>query len=182
MIRRWIESQAWWDRIERQPDHGRLLALLIALALAGGLAIASATAIGVRHFTIDWHYVAGYGRQPDRGWSSFFGLWALTTVAPFIQGFVGACLLKLYSRPAQWLRSTAVAVVGTLPVYVSGLALVMLPGILIVAIAFLISCAWWGSGSRRLLGVADADVPDYVAVSLVGSGPLLMMLSASVPL
>ncbi len=177
-----LEPDAWWDFIEPKLDRGQALPILLAVALAGGLNIAAATEIGVRNFNTDWNYVAGYGMQPDRGWAPFLALWAVAAIAPFAQGLVSAYLLKLYVRPRQWLRAMAVAVIGSIPTYVAGLGLILLPGILIVVTAFLVSCAWWSSGGRRLLGVIDSDSADHVAVSLVLSGALLVLLSASVPL
>ncbi len=182
MIGTLFDPDAWWDFIESKLEQGRALPILCALALAGGFGIALATEIGVRTFNTDWNHVAGYGMQPNRGWAPFFALWTIAAIGPFVQGLVSAYLLKLYARPRRWLRSIAVAVIGSIPVYVAGPTLVLLPGILIVVIAFLVSCAWWASGSRRLLGVIDGDSADHVACSLVLSGALLVLVSASVPL
>lgn len=182
MIGPLFDPEAWWDFIEPKIDHGGALPLLCALALGGGLVIALATEIGIRIFNTDWNYVAGYGMQRDRGWAPFFTLWAVVGLAPFVQGLVSAGLLKLYAHSRRWLRAIAVAVIGSIPVYVAGLSLILLPGILIVIVAFLVSCAWWAGGSRRLLGVAYGDSAEYVAVSLVVSGALLVLLSANVPL
>ena len=179
---RWFDSDRWWSFIEPKLDHGPALPLLIATALGGGLVIALATEIGVRHFNTDWHYVAGYSMQRDRDWSAFIALWIIAAAAPFVLGAVSASLLKLYSRPRRWLRATAVAVIGSIPVYTAGVTLIVLPGILIVVMAVLISCSWWGSGSRRLLGVGATDSAEYVAASLVVASVLLMLLSAAMPL
>lgn len=182
MIGALFDPEKWWSCIEPKLDKGGALPILLAIALAGGLNIALATEIGVRNFNTDWHYVAGYGLQPDRGWAPFLGLWAVAAGGPFVQGVISAWLLKLYARPRQWVRPIAVAVIGSIPTYIAGLSLILLPGILIVVVAFLVSCAWWSSGSRTLLGVIDADSAEYVAVSLVLSGALVLLLSASMPL
>ncbi len=182
MIIRWFDPDSWWDFIEPKLDQRHVLPMLLGVALVGGFGIALATEIGVRIFNTDWNYVAGYGMQRDRGGAPFLALWGIAAGAPLMQGLVGAHLLKFYSRPRQWLRSIAVAVVGTIPVYVAGLTLVVLPGILVVVIAFLVSCAWWSSGSRRLLGIVYGDSAEHVAGTLVLSGALLVLVSASVPI
>lgn len=186
MIGTLFNPDAWWDFIEPKIERGNAPLLLCALAIIGGLFVALATEIGVRNFNTDWNYVAGYGAQPNRGWTAFVALWAVAALGPFVQGLVSANLLQLYvhreRRPRPWLRAIAVAVIGSIPTYIAGLSLIMLPGMLIVVIAFLVSCAWWTSGSRRLLGVIDGDAAEYVAVSVVLSGALLVLLSASVPL
>lgn len=178
----WLDPERWWNLVEPKLDDGRALPYLIATALGGGLLIALATEIGVRYFNTDWHYVAGYSTQRNRGWSAFVALWIVAAAAPFTHGAVSAYLLKLYSLPRRWLRATAVAVIGSIPVYTAGVTLILLPGILIVVIALLISCNWWGSGSRRLLGVGDTDSAEYVAASLAVAGALLVLVSAAIPL
>ena len=80
--------------------------------------------------------------------------------------------------PLRWRRSVAVAIIGSVPMYVAGAALVLLPGILLFAIAFLISCGWWASGNRRLLGLTYAESPEHVAVSLLVSGGVLILLAS----
>jgi hypothetical protein len=178
----WFDPDRWWNLVEPKLDDGRLLPYLIATALGGGLLIALASEIGVRYFNTDWHYVAGYSTQPNRGWSTFVALWIVAAAAPLALGAVSASLLKLYSLPRRWLHATAVAVVGSIPVYAAGVTLILLPGILIVVVALLVSCGWWGSGSRRFLGIGYTDSAEYVAASLAVTGALLVLLSAAIPL
>lgn len=177
----WFDANRWWDFIEPKLERRRVLPLLIAIALVGGLVIALATEIGVRYFNTDWHYVAGYSAQAKRSWAPFFALWTVAAAAPFVLGAASTYLLKFYARQRRWLRGIAVGVIGTIPTYVAGTSLILLPGMLLVVIAFLISCSWWGSGSRRLLGVRDTESAEYVAVSLAIAGALLVLLSAAIP-
>ena len=72
--------------------------------------------------------------------------------------------------------------IGSIPVYAAGATLIWLPGILIVVVALLISCSWWGSGSRRLLGISDGESAEYIAASLTVAGALLVLVSAGIPL
>ncbi|MGH6608786.1 MAG: hypothetical protein ACRECQ_00870 [Burkholderiaceae bacterium] len=178
----WLDADAWWDFIEPKLDAGRAVPIVAVIALVGGLIIATATEIGVRIFNTDWNYVAGYTAQGNRGWQPFFALWAIAAAGPIVQGLVSTMLMKFNSPPPVWLRGIAVAVIGMIPIYVASVTLFMLPGILIVAVAFLISCAWWGSGNRRLLGIRDGDSAEHVAVSLAISGAILLLLSASIPI
>lgn len=180
-----FEPDRLWDAFE-QGSRGRggfqLAQRVIAMAVVGAFGIALASEIGVRLFNTDWNYVAGYTTQRSRGFGPFFMLWAMALLLPIAQGLIAAALLPMYSRPRRWARGVAVAVMGSIPVYLAGLTLVFLPGILLVAFAFLISCAWWASGSRRLLGVQAGDSADFVAASLVGSSALIFFVSAAVPL
>jgi hypothetical protein len=172
----------WWDAVESRLDDRRLPLMLLALAFSGAFGIALACEIGVRYFNTDWNYGLGYSVQRGRDWKPFFALWAGVAIAPIVQGLVAVALLKIYSRPLCWRRGVAVAIIGSIPMYVIGPTLVLLPGILIFAVAFLISCSWWASGNRRLLGVSDSESAEHVAVSLTISGVLMMLGSSALPL
>ena len=177
-----FDPEAWWDAIEPLLGDRRLTIALIFLALAGSLVVATASEIGIRVFNTSWNNTFGYAVQANRSWLSFFALWGGFTIATIVQGLVGAALLRIYSKPQRWLRGVAVAIVGSVPMYVAGAALVFLPGILLFAIAFLISCGWWASGNRRLLGLTYGESPEHVAVSLVVSSGLMVLIASSVPL
>ena len=181
-MRKLGDPEAWWGAIEPLLDDRRLTIALILLALLGSFVVATASEIGIRVFNTSWDNTLGYAVQLDRGWRPFVALWGGFTIATIVQGLIGAALLKIYSKPQRWLRSVAVAVVGSVPMYVAGVTLVLLPGILLFAIAFLISCGWWASGNRRLLGLTYGESPEHVAVSLVVSGGLMVLIASSVPL
>jgi hypothetical protein len=66
-----------------------------------------------------------------------------------------------------------VAVVGALPIYAAGLALVVLPGVLLLFAAFFLSCFWWSAGLRTVLGVPPGDAGEFNVLALLGSGMLL---------
>ena len=173
MISTLFEPLALWDRVQQLTGRRGAVVRLLAIALLGGLVVAIATEIGVRHFNTDWNWVAGYSVQRDRGWQAFVLLWTAAAGLSIAQGVTGALLLPLYGRPRDWIGGLAVGVVGALPIYAAGIALVLLPGILLVCIAFLVSCAWWGSGARLLLGVPYGEAADFVVASLVTSGVTL---------
>lgn len=181
-MNKFFHPDTWWNAIEPRLGDRRLPIALFALALAGALGVAIACEIGIRSFNTDWSEAFGYTVQRKRTWQPFYALWLGFTVASIAQGVVAAAMATVYSRPRQWLPGVAVAIIGSVPMYVAGFALVLLPGILVFAIGFLISCGWWTSGNRRLLGIKDSDSPEHVAVSLAISGVLILLVSASVPL
>jgi hypothetical protein len=174
-----FEPVALWNEVRVRVARAGATALIAALAVTGGLVVATATEIGVRHFNGDWSAALGYSVQPARGWSAFALLWATATALPIVQGLVAALLLPLYGRPRAWRHGLAVGVVGSMPIYAASVALVLLPGVLLVGIAFLISCAWWGSGARLLLGVPLGEAADHVAATLVVSAILVSLALAA---
>jgi hypothetical protein len=180
-MKKLADPEVWWDAIEPLLGDRRFTIALIVFALAGSLVVTVASEIGIRFFNTDWDNLLGYSVQRNRSWQPFFGLWIGFALATIVQGLVGAALLKIYSKPQCWLRGVAVAIVGSVPMYVGGLTLVLLPGILLFAIAFLISCAWWASGNRRLLGLSYGEAPEHVAVSLVVSGAFVALMAAGLP-
>ncbi len=180
-MKKLADPEAWWSAIEPLLGDRRFAIPLVLLALAGSLIVTAASEVGIRIFNTDWDNTLGYAVQRNRSWQSFFALWVGFALTTIVQGLVGAALLKVYSKPQRWLRGIAVAVVGSVPMYIGGLTLVLLPGILLFAIAFLISCAWWASGNRRLLGLSFNEAPEHVAVSLVVSGAFVVLMTAGLP-
>ena len=176
-----LEPAALWQWIARQRADPRFVAMLVAVAVLGGFVVAVATEIGVRVFNTDWNYVAGYTPQPDRTWGPLLMLWAMAAALPVAQGLAGGAMLPLYGRPRDWVGGLAVGVVGSLPIYLAALALVMLPGILVVCVAFLVSCAWWGCGARLVLGVPLGEASDHVVASVIAGSILLSVALAVAP-
>ncbi|MGZ8272653.1 MAG: hypothetical protein ACXW2G_08535 [Burkholderiaceae bacterium] len=176
-----FEPAPLWEWVARRRSRPGFVVALVVVAMFGGLIVAAATEIGVRWFNTDWHYVAGYTPQPGRGWAPFATLALSAAALPIAQGLVGAWMLPLYGRPRDWVGGLAVGVLGSLPIYVVATTLVMLPGILLVCIAFLVSCAWWGSGARLLLGIPTGESSDHVVVSIVAGAFVLTVASALLP-
>jgi hypothetical protein len=177
-----FEPAGLWAWAARRRQRAGATGALVTIAVIGGLGVATATEIGVRLFNTDWNYVAGYAAQRARGWGAFASLWACAAALPLVQGLAGAWLLPMYGRRRDWTGGLAVGVLGALPVYVAGLALVMLPGVLLVCVAYLVSCAWWGSGARLLLGVPGGESADHVVASIVAASAVLSLLAAWLPL
>jgi hypothetical protein len=176
-----FEPERVWQWAARRRAHPGWLWAPVSVAIVGGLVVAVATEIGVRVFNTDWHYVAGYSVQPDRGWEPLLVLWLAATGLPLAQGLIGGWLLPMYGRPRDWAGGLAVGVLGALPIYAVAPALAVLPGILLVCIAFLVSCSWWGSGARTLLGVPIGESADHVVVSIVGGSLAASFALAVVP-
>lgn len=177
-----LEPTPLWQWVARRRGHPGFVVALVVVALLGGLVVAAATEIGVRWFNTDWNYVAGYTAQPGRGSAPFVTLALAATALPMAQGLLGAWLLPLYGRPRDWIGGLAVGVLGSLPIYVVAPALVLLPGLMLVCIAFLVSCSWWGSGARLLLGVSIGESSDHVVVSIVAATFAVSIALAALPI
>jgi hypothetical protein len=90
-------------------------------------------------------------------------------------------LLPFYRRRRQWLAAFAVFVIGAVPLYVAGLSLLLLPGILLVLVAFFISFVWWTTGARELLGVPHGEAIEFVTMTVLGTSSALFVCSTAFP-
>jgi hypothetical protein len=176
-----IEPPGLWEAVRARLATPGAIAVLAVLPIVGALAVATAAAIGVRVFNTEWNAVFGYSARADTAVERFVALSAALALAPIAQGLVGALLLPLYSRPRKWRAALAVAVVGTVPLYVSGLAVILLPGIMLVLGGFFVSYVWWTKGARELLDVPQEECMEYVAATLVASSALLLLTSTAFP-
>lgn len=173
-----LEPAPLWMHVGERVERGGWMGALVGLAVVGGLVIAVATEFGVRVFNTDWNDVAGYSTDRGRTWLPFLTLWFAASLLPIVQGLCAAWLLPLYGRARAWRRALAVSVIGSVPLYAAGVTLVVLPGIMVVCVAFLVSLAWWGSGVRLLLGLPYGEAADHLAVSLVASAVLVSIALA----
>ena len=176
-----FEPEHLWQWVARRRVRPGWIWTPVAVAVVGGLVVAAATEIGVRLFNTDWNFVAGYTAQRGRGWGPLLALWLAATGLPLAQGLFGGWLLPMYGRRRDWAGGLAVGVFGSLPIYAVAPALAVLPGILLVIVAFLVSCAWWGSGARSLLGVPVGESADHVVASIIAASLALSFALAVVP-
>ena len=70
----------------------------------------------------------------------------------------------------------ATAVIGLVPLYVACSFLFFLPAILLVCLAFFVSCLWWGAGAQRLLGIDEGHSAEATAIALLLASVLLQFL------
>ena len=176
-----FEPERVWQWAARSRTQPGWLWMPVAVAVVGGFVVAVATEIGVRVFNTDWNFVAGYSVQPDRGWKPLLVLWLTAAGLPLVQGLFGGWMLPLYGRPRDWACGLTVGVLGSLPIYAVAPALAVLPGILLVSVAFLVSCSWWGSGARSLLGVPIGESADHVVASIIAGSLAMSFALAVVP-
>ncbi len=184
-----IEPAGLWDVVRACLARRGRFASLAVIPVLGALAVATASEIGVREFNGEWNAVFGYSARPDNDGTRFTVLWLALALAPFVQGIVGALVLPLYSLPRRWRAALAVSVVGAVPLYVSGLAMIMLPGIILVLGGLLHQHCLVGRWCTRAARRATGRMPRVrrrhtrgilgIAAALVDGFPLLMAAPVS---
>jgi hypothetical protein len=177
-----FEPDGLWDAVSERLARPGVPGWLALIPVVGALAVAIAAETGVRVFNTEWHAVFGYSARPDADGSRFRTLWVALALAPYLQGVVGALLLPMYGRIRRWRAAITVAIVGSVPLYIAGLTMVWLPGIILVLGAFFVSFVWWVIGARELLEVPHSEATEFVTVTLMGSTAAMLLLTAALPL
>lgn len=176
-----FELEGLWTSVRARIDRPGALGWLLLIPVIGGLAVAIAAEAGVRVFTTEWNPVIGYSARADDDGARMRLLWAGLALAPFVQTAAALLILPLYGLPRRVRPALAVAVVGTIPLYVAGLSLVLLPGILLVLVAFFASLAWWTTGACELLGVPREEGPEFTTIMVLAASSALFLASTAFP-
>ncbi len=167
---RWLlEPESVWERAAQRlaADPRGLLARTLFIALLGAFAAAGAVELGARFVTTSWNFEFGFRTTPAGPLRPFLPTFVGVLAGPLV--LAGALLLmgRMYRLPFRPLAALAVAVQGTMPIYVALLTMWMPAAILLVCIAFIVSLFWWGLGNRRLLGIPAADSQEFLVLALL---------------
>jgi hypothetical protein len=176
-----FEPEGLWDAVAERLQRPGAMAWLLLVPVVGGLAVGAAAELGVRIFNAEWNPVFGYSARPDREGARLRLLWGALALAPFVQAAAGIAILPFYRAPRRWAAALAVAVIGTIPLYVAGMALIVLPGIIIVLGAFFVSFVWWSIGACQLLQVPAGEGAEFVTVTVLASSSMLFLCSTAFP-
>jgi hypothetical protein len=178
---RLFDTDALWTAVAARLPERNAWPSLLALAAVGAAGVTLAAEFGVRHFDGAWNSVLGYSARPDEDGTRVALLWTALFLLPFAQAIAALAVLPFYSAPRRPLAAVAVFCVGSVPLYVAGLALVVAPGILLMAAALFVSLAWWSQGARALLGVPAGETLEFVTVTLLAASALLGLASTAFP-
>jgi len=158
--------------LTRGVEHRRILAILSGLMLGMFLASLDQTIVSTAMRTI----ADRLDGQTAQAWATTAYLVTSTVSTPLY-----GKLSDIYGRKPFYLFAIVVFVVGSVPLYVAGLSLLLLPGILVVLVAFFISIAWWTTGAYELLEVPRGEGAEFVTVSLLGASSALFVCSTAFP-
>jgi hypothetical protein len=176
-----FEPEGLWEAVRERMERPGAIGWLLLIPIVGALAVAIAAEMGVRVFTTEWNAVLGYSARPDDDGARLRLLLVALAVAPLAQAATGWLILPLYGSRRRARAALAVAVVGTIPLYLAGLSLVLLPGILLVLVAFFVSLVWWITGARQLLGVPHAEASEFVTITVLAASSALFLCSTALP-
>lgn len=180
LVRHLLEPEALLGKVAETMarDPGASMLRLLSLMVAGASWTAAAVYVGTHWLTMQWNFDLGFmpivsGRiNPVR--AAVFAYF----VGPALLAFTFFLMAPLYGQPRRPHASLAVAVVGTLPIYVASVTMFFMPAVLLVALAFLVSCFWWGLGAQRLLGIKPGDAAEFTGLAIIGASVMLQFASA----
>lgn len=176
-----FEPEGLWEAVRERMERPGAIGWLLLIPIVGALAVAIAVEMGVRVFTTEWNAVLGYSARPDDDGARLRLLWVALALAPLVQAAAALLILPLYGRRRRARAALAVAAVGAIPLYTAGLSLVLLPGIIVVLVAFFVSLVWWITGTRQLLEVPQGEATEFVTITVLAASSALFLCSAALP-
>lgn len=163
------------EEIARAPraSLARLVATMIAGAAVSGIAIY----IGTRWLTTLWDFELGYLPAFDGRIDPLRAMVFAMLAGPLLLAAAFTLVAPFYGAPRRPLAALAVAVIGMTPIYVAGATMFFLPAVLLMLLAFIVSCFRWGHGARRLLGVREGETAEFMAIALLAASLALQIAS-----
>lgn len=161
--------------IERAPRAS--LARLVATMIGGAAVSGFAVYIGTRWLTTLWSlelgFIPAFADRVDPLRAMMFAMLA----GPLLLAAAFTLVAPFFGAPRRPLAALAVAVIGMTPIYVAGAAMFFLPAVLLMLLAFIVSCFRWGRGAQRLLGVREGETAEFIAIALIATSLALQIAS-----
>jgi hypothetical protein len=153
-----------WASIAEEPVD--MLALFTRWVLPWSLLAPLASMVGIRFF--DWQWSADYGyRVPHEAMVSVgAGTFAFSLLAPFLLAAFFWWITPVYRVRRSYRRAFAIAVFGTVPMWLTAPFLFLMPMIMLSMLAFFYSCVQYAIGVERVLEIERDAAADFVAVAL----------------
>ena len=167
--------EQWRVIAHEAPSPVRLVTHYIA---PFSFAVAAAVSLGVAVFNQSWDLDYGYRVAPERWFETGLATFAISMVTVFLFAAVIVCLAPLYKTPRDYGKALIVATMGTLPFWMLGLTLFLLPAIIPCLLAFAHSCYLYSVGLEEVLKVKPSMSHEYVAIAAVFLSLALMVLGA----
>lgn len=168
-----VRPQAEWDAIASEAPGTVVLLRNYLLPLC--LLAPSATLIGMLAFDTGWSAQYGYSALRDRAPVIALATYGFQVVSVYLLAVVLYFLARTEKRTPSFLVALQVAVFGSIPVLLSGAALVIPFNVIVTMLAMLYSSYLYYLGAEKLIGIRPADSAMFIGVAMIG-----MMLLSSV--
>jgi hypothetical protein len=171
-----LTPQAEWDAVARDaPSTGVLLRrfLLPLSALAP-----FATIAGMSVFDAKWSAEYGYSMLGDRAVHIAVATFVFEIASVYMLAAVLYFLARSERQRPSFLVALRVAVFGSIPVLLSGAALVIPAGMVVTLMAAMYAFYLYYLGVQRLIGIRESDSTMFIGVALFCMMVLSSLLGA----
>lgn len=153
-----------WDAVARDAPGAAVLLRNFLLPLS--LLAPAATLLGMLAFDTKWNAEYGYSILHDRALSIAVATYVFEIASVYLLATVLYFLARTEGRRPSFLVALRVAVFGTIPVLLSGVALVIPFGVIVTMMAMIYSFYLYYLGAERLIGIRPADSAMFIGVVL----------------
>lgn len=167
---------AAWDTIAGEQID--LVNLLRRWILPLSLIAPVGLTIGATFFDREWNAKLGYAVLPGQIFPAALTTFVASILAVFMLAGVFSWIAPLFGTKRAFNAALKVAVFGAVPVWAAGALLFLMPMIIAVMIAFFYSCYLYYIGVVKILGVAEEQAAEFVAISMLFMSLGLMLTGA----
>ncbi|MEQ1519594.1 MAG: YIP1 family protein [Usitatibacteraceae bacterium] len=159
-----IAPKAEWDAVAREmPGTGILLCRFL---LPLGLLAPLATAVGRSVFDANWSAEYGYSMLSGSAVNNAIATFVFEIASVYLLAAVLYLLARTERQRPPFLAALQVAVLGSIPLLLSGAALVIPAGVVITILAGMYAFYLYYLGARRLFGIRESDSAVFIGVAM----------------
>lgn len=163
-----------WDAIAARPHTAS--ALNTRLILPGSLISALAVTAGITWFNREWNADFGYSAPASQALSIGLATLILSVIYALVLAAAFTGVGRMYRSRTGYLAGLTLAAYGSLPVWIAGAFMFLLPATLLGMLAFVYACLLYSHGAHTLLGIDEGESPEFVAISLLLAAIVMTLL------
>ena len=160
-----LHPQAEWVAVAHDSPGASVL--LRGFLLPLGLLAPMATVVGMLVFDTRWNPEYGYSMLRDRAPIIAVGTYAFEIASVYLLAAVFYLLAHTEGRSPTFLATLQLAVLGSIPLLLSGATLVIPFSVIFSLIAMLYSFYLYYLGVMQLIGIPSADATMFVGVAMI---------------
>lgn len=166
-----FSPEAEWETVAHEPRSAPQLFAYFLLPLC--LLAPAASLIGMLVFDANWNADFGYAKMRTPAPVVALATFAFEIISVYLLAAVLYLFARTEGKRPDFFTATAVAVFGSIPVLLAGVALVIPFGALVLLVAAMYSFYLYHLGTVRLFGINAPDAAMFVGVAMIG----MMVLS-----
>ncbi len=142
-------------------------ALIAHLIFPGSLVSALAVMAGITWFNREWSADFGYSAAAGQALSIGSATLILSVIYALVLAAVFSGVGRMYNSRARYLAALTLVAYGSLPVWVAGAFMFLMPAAMLGMLAFVYACLLYSHGAHTLLGIDQSECTEFAAISLL---------------